>query len=160
MGTISLIVALVIAGLVLLMLEILTPTFGLLAAMAVGAMCGAVWVCYTVDPRLGTGMLAGLIVSVPVYLVFMVRWLPTTTLGQRLFLKRITHDEGEAVPDAGELEAMVGHTGTAETLLRPSGAIRVDGKRIIALSESGIISKGQPVKIVRAGGSNVVVRKV
>ena len=159
MGPISLIVALVIAGLVLLMLEILTPSFGLLAAMAVAAMCGAVWVCYTIDPRLGTGMLVGLIVGVPFYLAFMVRWLPTTAFGQRLFLKRTTHDEGEAIPDADELEAMVGHTGTAETLLRPSGAIRVDGKRIIALSESGIIPKGQPVKIVRAGGSNVVVRK-
>jgi len=53
----------------------------------------------------------------------------------------------------------VGRTGMAETLLRPSGAIRVDGKRIIALSESGIITKGQPVKVVRAGGSNVIVRK-
>lgn len=159
MGPIALIVALVIAGLVLLMLEILTPSFGLLAAMAVAALCGAVWVCYTIDSRLALVVLVVLLVGVPCYLVFMVRWLPTTALGQRLFLKRITHVEGEAVPNADELESMVGRTGTAETLLRPSGAIRVDGKRIIALSESGIIAKGQPVRIVRAGGSNVVVRK-
>lgn len=159
MGPIALIVALVIAGLVLLMLEILTPSFGLLAASAVAALCGAVWVCYTVDSRLAVVVLVVLLVGVPCYLVFMVRWLPTTALGQHLFLRRARHSEGEGVPDADELAAIVGRTGTAETLLRPSGAIRVDGKRIIALSESGIITKGQPVKVVRAGGSNVIVRK-
>ena len=159
MGLFSIIAALIIAGLVLLMLEILTPSFGLLAASAVAAMCGAVWLCYTVSPILAAGVLVALLVGVPCYLVFMVKWLPTTALGQRLFLKRTSHAEGEGVPDADELAAIVGQTGTAETLLRPSGAIRVAGKRIIALSESGIIPKGQPVKVVRAGGSNVIVRK-
>ena len=159
MGLFSIIAALIIAGLVLLMLEILTPSFGLLAAGAVAAMCGAVWLCYTVNPILAAGVLVALLVGVPCYLVFMVKWLPTTALGQRLFLKRTSHAEGEGVPDADELAAIVGQTGTAETLLRPSGAIRVDGKRIIALSESGFIPKGQPVKVVRAGGSNVIVRK-
>ena len=159
MGPIALIVALIIAGLVLLMLEILTPSFGLLAASAVAALCGAVWMCYTIDGRLALAVLVALLVAVPCYLVFMVRWLPTTSLGQHLFLKRAPRGEGEGVPDADEMQAMVGQTGTAETLLRPSGAIRIDGKRIIALSESGIIPKGQSVKVVRAGGSNVIVRK-
>jgi len=159
MGTISLIVALIVAGLVLLMLEILTPSFGLLAATAVAALCGGVWICYGYSPTLGTVVLVALIVGVPMYLAFMVRWLPNTALGQRLFLKRATHAEGEGVPDANELAQLVGKTGTAETLLRPSGAIRVDGKRFVALSESGIISRGQAVKVVRAGGANVIVRK-
>jgi len=160
MGSIALIVTLVIAGLVLLMLEILTPSFGLLAVSAVAALCGAVWMCYAIDGRLALAAVVVLLVGVPCYLVCLVRWLPTTALGQHLFLKRASHSEGEGVPDADEMQALVGRTGTAETLLRPSGAIRIDGKRIIALSESGIITKGQPVKVVRAGGSNVIVRKV
>lgn len=160
MGTFLIIVALIVAGLVLLMLEILTPSFGLLAAGAVAALCGAVYMCYTVNPGLGIGVLVVLLVGVPCYLVFMVKWLPTTTIGQHLFLKRVSHAEGEGVPDADDLAAMVGQTGTTETLLRPSGAIRLDGKRIIALSESGIIPKGVSIKVVRAGGSNVIVRKV
>lgn len=160
MGPISIIAALIIAGLVLLMLEILTPSFGLLAAGAVAALCGAVWMSYTINPGLGVGLIIALLVGVPCYLVFMVKWLPTTTMGQHLFLKRASHGEGEGVPDADDLAAMVGQTGTTETLLRPSGAIRVAGKRIIALSESGIIPKGHAIKIVRASGSNVIVRKV
>ena len=158
MSTIILIISLMVAGLVLLVLEILTPSFGLLAALAVAAFSAAIWQCYMITAVLGTVVLLATLVLVPFYLAFMVRWLPTTALGQHLFLKRTTAPRGEGVPDSEELQALVGKTGTTETMLRPSGAIRVEGRRIIALSESGIIPKGKAVKVVRAGGSNVIVR--
>ena len=48
----------------------------------------------------------------------------------------------------------------AETTLRPSGAIRIDKKRVIATAETGFIEEGATVKIVKAVGMNVVVREV
>ena len=106
----------------------------------------------------GIVLLVAIIVIAPVYLVFMVRWLPTTAIGQRLFLKRLAVDAGEGTPEADTLGQMVGKTGLAETMLRPSGAVRVDGQRVIALCESGTIEKGQSVLVLRAAGANLIVR--
>jgi len=38
--------------------------------------------------------------------------------------------------------------------------VRIDGKRIVALSETGTISRGEKVKVVRSEGINVVVRRL
>lgn len=159
MGPLLLIVVLILAALVISLFEILTPSFGILGALALGCIGLAVYLAWDLSQIFGIVLVVVTVVVAPVYLVFLIRWLPTTALGQRVFLKRVDVGVGEGTPEAEALEAMIGKTGTAETLLRPSGAIRIDGKRIIALSESGIIPKGQSVKVVRAGGSNVIVRK-
>jgi membrane-bound serine protease (ClpP class) len=55
---------------------------------------------------------------------------------------------------------LLGREGVAETLLRPSGAVRIDDRRIIASAESGLIEKGTAVKVVRVTGNDVVVRRI
>ena len=158
MGTIALIVLLVVAALVIAMLEILTPSLGILGTVAAACAAGAIYLAWEESAVFGIALLVAIIVVAPVYLVFMVRWLPTTAIGQKLFLKRLAVDAGEGTPEAGVLEQMVGKTGLAETMLRPSGAVRVDGQRVVALSESGTIEKGRSVTVLRASGTNLIVR--
>lgn len=158
MGPILLIVLLILAALVISLFEILTPSFGILGALALGCIGLAVYLAWGLSQTFGIVLIVATVVAAPFYLVFLIRWLPTTALGQRVFLKRIEVGVGEGTPEAEALEAMIGKTGTAETLLRPSGAIRVDGKRVVALSESGMIDKGQTVKVIKAGLANVTVR--
>ena len=160
METILLVAVLVVAALILTMLEILTPSFGILAGLAIVAAGSAVMVAWNASPVGGVVLLIALIVAAPVYLVFMVRWLPKSSLGQRLFLKNRIAEAGEGTPEADLLDHMIGKLGTAETTLRPSGAVRIDGQRVVALSESGIIYKGQTVKVIKAAGVNVIVRPV
>jgi len=158
MGTILLIVLLVLAALVIAMLEILTPSLGILGTVAAACAAFAIYLAWEESAAFGIGLLVAIVVIAPAYLIFMIRWLPTTAVGQRLFLKRAAADVGDGTPEADALEEMVGKTGTAETMLRPSGAVRVDGRRVIALSESGTIEKGQAVLVLRAAGTNLVVR--
>ena len=158
MGTILLIVLLVAAALVIAMLEILTPSLGILGTVAAACAALAIYTAWKESAVYGIGLLVAIGVMAPVYLVFMVRWLPTTAIGQRLFLSRLAVDAGEGTPEADVLEQMVGKTGQAETMLRPSGAVRIDGQRVVALSENGTIKKGQSVVVLRAAGTNLVVR--
>jgi len=161
MGTILLIVALVVAALVLLALEVLTPTFGVLAALALAAVVVAVWLAFGVSAVLGTALLVGVVVGVPAYLVVLVRVLPGSSVGRGLFLRKAdVPAEGEGTPEVQDYAALVGREGVAETLLRPSGAVRIDGRRVIASAESGLIEKGASVRVIRASGMNVVVREV
>jgi len=153
------ILALVVAAMVMFALEIVTPMFGLLAALGVAALAGAVWIGFNIDSTVGLLMIIACIVLTPAYLVAAVKLLPRTPLGRRLFLAKARRGSADATPEAGQHKELIGKTGTAETSLRPSGAVRIDGKRIIALSEAGTISRGEKVKVVRSEGFNIVVRK-
>ena len=159
MTTTGIIIGLLIAAVILLLLEVLTPSFGLLACLAIAALGAAVWQAFTINSLFGGLLVIAILILIPVYLTFMVHLLPKTPLGKRLFLKKAPSADAAATPETETLDSLVGKTAVTETMLRPSGAIRIDGKRIIALSESGLIRKGKTVKIIRAAGTNVIVRK-
>jgi len=159
-GTIATIVALLLAGLVLLLLEVLTPAFGLLAAGAIAALAAAVWVSFTLSSELGMVMIVAAVVGVPAYLVCLVKVLPKTRLGRRLFLRKAAKATGQGTPEAGELKRLIGRTGRAETPLRPSGAVRIDGRRLIAIAESGMIEQDTTVRVIGAGGTELIVRPI
>ena len=151
---------LVLAGFVLLLFEILTPLFGLMLALGLGAFGAAVWMTYRASPAGALVMAIVLIVAIPPYLILLVKLLPRAPLSRRFFLRAARRARGEGTPEAGRHVSLVGATGLAETTLRPVGAVRLSGKRVIASAESGMIEKGQKVKVVRATGTNVVVRRV
>jgi len=159
-GTILLIIALVFCALLLLAVEICTPTFGLLALAAMACLTGAVYQCFVISQVFGVVMIVVLAFAIPVYLWAMIKYLPKTPIGSILQLRARRRAPGEGTPDAAELESLVGDTGVAETSLRPSGAIRVNHKRIVAMAEAGFIEKGATVEIIQAGGADVVVREV
>jgi len=140
--------------------EVCTPTFGLLALTAVACLVGMVYLCFGINQVFGIVMIVMLAFIIPAYLWAMIKYLPKTAVGRILQLRAERKDPGEGTPDATELESLVGATAVAETSLRPSGAVRVNRKRIIATAESGFIEKGTAVKIIKAGGADVVVREV
>ncbi len=160
MSDLLIIVLLIVAAMVLFLLEILTPLFGALVALAIGALAWAVYIAWTgISPVAGWVLLIAAVLGSPVYLYFLVKWLPNTPLGRRLFLKNFKAGRGDGTPEADELIELVGKAGTAETTLRPSGAVRIHGRRVIAVAESGMIEKGATVKAVRTSGMNLVVRR-
>jgi len=55
---------------------------------------------------------------------------------------------------------LIGKSGEALTDLKPSGHIKVEGKRHQAVSESLYIKKGESVKIIAGEGARLIVRKL
>ena len=158
--TIAVIVLLVLAALVLILFEILTPTFGPLAALAVAALVGAIWLTASLSRLAALILGLCLLVVIPAYFFLLVRALPRSPIGRKLFLEKVPDQSGAGLPQAPRLQAMVGLKGVADTLLRPDGAVRIKGQRIVATAESGIIEKGEAVKIVAAGETSVIVRRL
>lgn len=158
--TVLLIAVLVVVALLLIVVEICTPMFGTLAVAAVGALVWAVYLAFKLSAVFGIVMIVALVLGMPVFLYWAVKVLPNTPLGKRLSLRKAPAGPGEGTPEAQDLAHLVGVETTAETVLRPSGTIRVEGRRIIAQAEGGFIEEGEAVRIVRAGGTHVIVRKV
>ncbi len=154
------IIALLIAAAVMFALEICTPTFGLLAIAGVGCMGIAVFYGFSVNMIVGLLVLVGCLIGTPAYLYFLVRWLPNTPLGKKMFLRDAPDATNAATPEVAELAKLIGCQGETVSLLRPAGAVRVDGERVIARAEQGMIAIGRTVKIIRVDDTEVIVREI
>jgi len=159
-GTLLLIIVLILIAMALVVVEVCTPTFGVVGLLALGSLAWAVYLAWSIDQFFGLVMLIAVLVLMPVYIILAVKLLPRTALGRRLYLHRDASPPGEGTPESEELTRLVGQTTTAETTLRPAGTVRIDGRRIVAQAESGMIDRGQEVRVVRAAGNRVIVRKV
>jgi membrane-bound serine protease (ClpP class) len=51
--------------------------------------------------------------------------------------------------DSGKLTALVGKTGTAHTVLRPSGKVLIEGEVYSAVAETGFITRGSAITVRR-----------
>ena len=151
------IIGLLLAGLVLVFFELLTTSL-VFATMALTAFAAAVYLSFTVSSGIGVAMVLAVLIGVPLYLMALVRLLPRMRVGRSLFLGKLPSATAEGTPEIGKYQQLIGKIGVAETLLRPSGAVRVEGLRVQAQSESGVIERGQKVKIVGANMANVIVR--
>ncbi len=161
---ILIIALLIVVALVLVAMEILTPSFGLLSMGALLAMAGAVWVAASmINTMTAIFLIIALVIGVPGYVFGMLKFLPKTRWGGKIFLAPAggAEDwEGSGVPESRDFEKYVGAHGVAVTALRPSGAVRIDGKRLVAVAEGGLISSGSRVHVVRAEDMSLVVREV
>ena len=71
--TIGIIVLAVIAGFVLFLLELLTPSFGVFTVLGLIALGTAVYLSFTISPILGIVMIVALVFAVPTYFILLVK---------------------------------------------------------------------------------------
>ncbi|MBN1555593.1 MAG: hypothetical protein JXA11_12680 [Phycisphaerae bacterium] len=149
-----------LAAAVCFLLEVCTPSFGVLAFLGLASFAGAVVFGFRINMFVGMMVILGCLIVTPIYLYFLVKLLPKTPLGKRLFLRAAPDATNDAAPESAILASLVGKTGVAETLLRPSGVVKIEGRRYDALAEHGMIEKGESIRILRAGGTDVVVTRI
>lgn len=141
------------AGIILLIAEILLPTHGVLGVIGVAGVLVSVGVCFAVQPWLGVALLATCIVAAPVAWSWAIRIWPKTPVGRKILLAPVA---STSEPCA----VQIGQEGTCITELRPVGVCEFDGVRMEAISQYGIISRGQRVRVVDLNNRRPVVRVV
>jgi membrane-bound serine protease (ClpP class) len=66
-----------------------------------------------------------------------------------------------AVGDLGiDLSGLINQTGSAYTILRPSGKATIGDQRVDVVTEGAMIDKGTPIRVVTVEGNRVVVREI
>ncbi len=151
----STVIALAIAGVALLFLEMFLP--GIIAGV-IGAilLIAAVFNAYY-DLGAAAGNITLLAASAATAGLW---WFWATKFQHTRFGRRMTltaADTGTA--QAAGLAELAGQTGTAITPLRPSGTILVGGKRVDAITGGDFLERGTSVRIVRVEGTGVIVHR-
>lgn len=155
-------VLLLLVGFGIAMLEVFVPSGGILGFVAVCSILSAIVVGFMDGrPWFGFTILATAVVGLPATLAVAFKWWPRTPLGRRMLLGPRSNDDPLARPPRkGDLKGLVGQIGVAKSEMLPSGAVRIDGRTIDAVTEGMPVDAGQRVRVMEVHGNRVVVRPV
>lgn len=161
-------VILFVSGVVLLIAEIfIIPGFGLFGLLGIilvviSMFLGLLPDFHFITPDLfsnavieiASAMVASIVVG-----IFLVKYLPQTTLLNNFILKT-NIDGSSGYISNKEITLLIDKIGIAISDLRPAGFAEFDGKRIDVVTEGNYIEKGQQVIVIKEEGSKVLVKLI
>ncbi|MGA1224210.1 MAG: NfeD family protein [Phycisphaerales bacterium] len=140
-------------------LEFVIPSGGLLAALCVLSAIASVVMGFLHSATLGMSLLALYSIASPFMVVFGLRMATRTPIGRRMVLSaEVPARTGASIDDARPELPPIGATGTAITPLRPSGFVRIDGRRLDASAEGDLIDAGTEIEVVSTRDGHLRVR--
>jgi membrane-bound serine protease (ClpP class) len=149
-----LVVALLLVGIVLVVIEMLEPGVGVAGALGLACFIAAI---ILQAKNITEALVMGAVLFAVVGLLFLV-FVRSISRG-RLSKKDVTlWDKGEAGQGAHRYRDYIGKEGVAFSMLRPVGTGDFSGEKIEVVSELEYIQAGTPIKIIAVDGLRVVVR--
>lgn len=164
-GWLVLTLVLFVAGLVVTAIEVVVPSGGLLALVALACLGGSLASAYQISGGTAATMAVIEVICVPTVIALVFKYLPKTSMGKQLILSPPDDEPQEQNPSrhspaANPYEYLNGKEGIVVTSLRPSGTAEFDGRRISVVSDGEIIESEQRIKVVLVEGNRVVVEAI
>ncbi|GED58975.1 nodulation protein NfeD [Brevibacillus formosus] len=150
-------IGLFVIGILLMLLEIFLPG-GIVGAIGfISIVTGLVMAAYDTQQGLASLGVAALITAIVTFLL--VKKYGVKGLFNKFVLGDTqSNEEGYIAPrDQRELE---GKSGITLTPLRPAGVVKVEGKRVDAVSVGGYIEAGTAITVVQVEGTRIVVAEL
>jgi membrane-bound serine protease (ClpP class) len=148
------VVALLLAGFILLGLETVLP--GLIAG-TIGLILLVIGVAVSYRELGVAGGNVTLLITALVLCAGVAVWMtyfPRSRLARRFISEGTVGEIGTHRPE------LLHQHGTAFTVLRPAGTAVINGQRVDVVAEGALVEPGTPVKVVAVEGLRVVVRPV
>ena len=150
-------IAIFLAGILCIIVEMLLPTVGLLAGVGVAAMLYSVVLGLGGDINALYAMLIAFTAAIVLF-ALIVKRLPSSRLWSHVVLKDQSRTNRGYVSSTPK-DNLLGKTGEVLSELRPAGSALIDGVPVDVVSEGVFVAKGTAVRVVAVEGSRVVVRK-
>lgn len=155
------IVICVLAGLLLLVVEVFAPGFGLpgisgIILLLIGT--GLLWI--KEGAIAGLGLLVVIVALVAIVLSITLKSASTGRLSKSPIILMDSERPEDGYLASSDLSIFIGRKGRTRTVLRPSGIANFDGVRLNVVSDGSYIRQGADVQIERVEGSRIVVREV
>ncbi len=152
-GEVLQIVALLVLGYVLLLMELFLPG-GILGILGFASVVYGCWLAFGLGPAWGSGAVLMSVVMTVGLVVMIVR----SRSARKLVLDSRPSRQWKA-PRVG-LEELVGRDGVTLSPLRPAGIAEIDGQRLDVVTDSEFLDRGVRVQVSEVEGTRVVVEPV
>ncbi len=103
-------------------------------------------------------VLAAMVVSIGLSFYFFGKFIKSSAFSRVSVQSKISNKEGYVGVDMTS-QNLVGKSGTAFTILRPSGKVEINGDIYDATAETGYIDKGEKIVVIRFETNQLFVRK-
>jgi len=144
-------------GLLLIVAEVLIPSFGVLGGAATLCVLGAIGWAYSLDGALGTRLLVAAVILVPLFLGVGLKLFPKSLIGRRYTATGLSFEDGRGVDRRDD--GLVGTRGVVSAPCRPAGIATLGGRRVDVVSRGEMIDTGAEVVVVEVSGNRVIVAR-
>jgi membrane-bound ClpP family serine protease len=144
-----------IAGVIIIIAEIILPSGGILSIMAIGVLGFSLFKAFAVSSNIGMLFLGADIIMVPALVLMGLKFIAKSSVTLR---KTLSKEDG-VVSQKKELDKFFDASGIAVTDLRPAGAIKVNNKKIDAVTQGEYVNKGASVRVIQVAGNQVIVKE-
>lgn len=151
-------IALFIIGIILLLVEALLPSFGIIGiAGIISVISGVVMAANNTENAM---ISLGIAMLISIIIVAVVAWyFKHKGIWNKFVLKEQTSTETGYVSQPSQ-EHLVGKIGITVTPLRPAGIAMIDDERIDVVSGGEFIGADVSIKVILVEGTRVVVRQI
>jgi len=145
-----------VAGIAVLLAEVILPSGGILTLVALGLFGYSIYTVFSnVSMAAGMIFVTADIIILPVVLIAGLKLLAYSPVTLRKSLKKT---EG-VTSQSDKLAGYMGKHGKTLNSLRPAGTALIGGRRVDVVSRGEFIEKDTPVIVIEAAGNRVVVRE-
>ena len=155
------ILACFLLGLILLIVEVFMPGFGLpgITGIVLEIICIALaYFSHGSMAALGVTLIVLAVIAIAVSLA--LRSVNKGRLSKSSVILTETESVEEGYIASRDMDVFLGKTGVTTTVLRPTGMAEFDGVKLNVQSDGEYISKGEKVRVDHVDGPRVVVRRV
>ncbi len=156
-------ILLLVLAIILTLMEIFIPSFGLLGVMAAIAAAFSLVMAFRIDERTGVIFVSIMAVVLPFAIVYGLKLFPHTPIGKKLILSKkvdTIEDRGVAGIADEDYSVLIDKTGIAASKLRPSGIVEIEDTRYSAITKGEMIDADIPVVVIEVEGNNIVVEEI
>jgi membrane-bound serine protease (ClpP class) len=143
-----------LAGVVVIIAEIILPSGGILSIIAAGLFGYSLFHVFShMSVEIGMTFLIADLILIPILIYWGLRFMAKSpvTLHQRL-----SREDGATAQSSDQM-AYMGRTGTAITDLRPSGVAMIDQERLDVVTQGEYIDKKTAIVVIAVRGNQIVV---
>jgi len=153
------IIVCMLVGVVLLLVEVFMPGFGI-PGISGCALLGAgvimTWIQF--GAKVGLGVTVVVLALLAILISIAMRSVAKGKLGKSEFV--LNEDMSSEREEKDDMLSLIGEVGEVSTVLRPVGVAEFECGRLNVMTEGEYIERGAKVKITRVDGTNVFVKKV
>jgi membrane-bound ClpP family serine protease len=145
-----------LAGIGIIIAEIIIPSGGILSILAVGLFVYSLYMIFT-GISVASGMVVLIIdlITIPVLIILGFKFIARSPVTLRETLSR----EQGVSSQSKDMDQFLGLEGTALTDLRPAGMALLSEQRTDVVTRGEYLEKGTPIIVVKVTGNQIIVKK-
>ena len=150
-------VGLQILGIIIVLVEFVLPSGGILTIVACLVFGYSLYSVFTsISPEVGYIFIGFDVLLAPILILLGIKIITKSPVTLK---KALSKNEG-VISQNSELDKLIGKTGIVTNSLRPAGKARINNKHFDVVSEGDYIQKGTPVIVSLVNGNRIVVKKL